>query len=211
MIADWDLYVVTDSRLRPDRSHPEIARAAWAGGASVVQLRDKSAGGRALHAWATRMAQDAALAEKTLIINDRLDVALAVEVGAHVGQDDLPATAARRLLARPQILGVSASTVDEALRAEADGADYVGVAPIFEARGTKPDVGEPRGLELVRRVRESVKIPVVAIGGIHAGNAAEVIRAGAHCVALVSAVVCAPDMVDATARLVEIIRNQKYR
>jgi thiamine-phosphate diphosphorylase len=137
-----------------------------------------------------------------LIVNDRVDVALASDAdGVHVGQSDLPAKAARRVLGCDRILGVSATTIDQALAAEADGADYVGFGPIFDARATKPDAKAPTGVERLHEVCARLTIPVIAIGGIGPANADGVIRAGASGVAVVSAITGSPDLAGATRAL----------
>jgi thiamine-phosphate diphosphorylase len=121
--------------------------------------------------------------------------------GVHVGQDDLPASVARRILGPGKILGVSAETVEEALAAQKDGADYLGVGPVFEARGTKADAGAPLGLDLIARIRNACSLPVVAIGGINAENARSVREAGADAVAVISAIVSADDIAQAAMHL----------
>ena len=197
---DLGLYVVTDRALAKGRSHQEVAAAAFAGGANVVQLRDKTLEARELCEVAQEIQAAAARARALLIINDRVDVALAVGAdGVHVGQDDLPAAWARRLLGPDKVLGVSVENGAQAERAEADGADYVAIGPIYEARGTKADAGPPVGLQAIAEVRRHTRLPVVAIGGIKAENVAETLGAGADALAIVSAVVAAED-VEAAAR-----------
>jgi thiamine-phosphate pyrophosphorylase len=204
--AQWLLTVVTDAPLSRGRSHADIAREAIAGGADAIQLRDKEASGRALFEAACAIRRIAREAGVPFIVNDRVDVAIAADAdGVHVGQEDLPAAAARAILGSGKILGVSAATVEEAIRAERDGADYIGFGPVFEARGTKPDAPAPLGLDLLPEIRARCKIPVIAIGGVGAGNAARVIEAGAHGVAVISAVVSAADVRAATASLREIL------
>ncbi len=205
--VDWSVYVITDRRVAGDRSILEVVRAALRGGATVVQLREKAATtrqmielGRALH----RITQEAGV---PLIVNDRVDVALAVEAeGVHVGQDDMPAALARRLIGPDRILGVSAGTVEEAVQAERDGADYLGVGDVY-GTPSKPDAGEPIGVEGLAEIARAVSIPVVAIGGIRPDNAAAVIRAGASGVAVISAVVGAPDPEAAARRLREAVER----
>jgi thiamine-phosphate diphosphorylase len=121
--------------------------------------------------------------------------------GVHVGQDDLPASVARRILGPGKILGVSAETVEEALAAQKDGADYLGVGPVFEARGTKSDAGAPLGIELIARIRKGCSLPIVAIGGINAENARSVREAGADAVAVISAIASADDIAQAAMHL----------
>lgn len=199
------LYVLTDRELSRGRETLVIAEAALIGGASVIQLRDKLASTRAL------VEEGLALRELTrehgalLIVNDRLDVALAVDAdGMHVGQDDMPAKIARRLLGPDRILGVSVGTIEEGRAAIADGADYLGVGPIF-ATSSKADAGSPIGLALVKTLAHDYQTPLVAIGGINARNAREIIQTGAASIAVISAVVSADDVTEATRELVRAI------
>jgi thiamine-phosphate pyrophosphorylase len=194
----WRLVVVTDERLSRGRSHVEIARAAIAGGADAIQLRDKQAEGRRLFELAVEIRRLCRSQGVAFVVNDRVDVALAADAdGVHVGQADLPAPEARRLLGRARILGVSAATPEEAARAERDGADYVGFGPVYEARGTKPDATAPLGLAALAEARRRCSLPLVAIGGIDTQRAAEVVRSGASGVAVISAVVAAADIAEA--------------
>ncbi len=191
----WRLYVITDERSGRGRSHLQIAEAAIRGGADVVQLRDKGASGGRLYEVALRLRKLTRESGVPFIVNDRLDVALAADAdGVHVGRQDLPASAARKILGPGMILGVSAETVEEAVAAEKDGADYLGVGPVFEARGTKADAGEPLGLELIANIRRRCRLPIVAIGGINAENARKVREAGADAAAVISAIAWADDM-----------------
>jgi thiamine-phosphate pyrophosphorylase len=204
MIAGWprfDLYVITDSALPPGRPHVEIARAALAGGADAVQLRDKGAAAQNLCTAASEIQPLARKFGAVFIVNDRVDVALVAGAdGAHVGQQDLPAREARRILPRPGILGVSCGTPQEARKAARDGADYIGVGPVF-ATGTKPDAGDAIGLERLAAIVAAAGVPVVAIGGIDHENVAAVIRTGVAGAAVVAAVVGAADMAAAARAL----------
>lgn len=195
------VYVVTDRTLRPDRTHVDIACAAVEGGAGWVQLREKQMPDRQLLAVALRI-RELTLGKGTLfVVNNRADIALAAGAdGLHVGQDDIPVSIAREILGRWAIIGVSVGSVDEAVRAENEGADYVAVSPVFSTP-TKADAGEGLGLEMVRQIRDAVTIHVCTIGGIGEGNIAEVAAAGADSAAVISAVVCAPDMIEATKSL----------
>jgi len=200
------LCVITDRRLARGRSHAEVARQALAGGATMIQLRDKEAGSRELHETAVLLRRITREHGALLIVNDRADIALASEAdGVHVGQDDLPVAAARRLLGPRAVVGASARNPYEALAAERAGADYLGVGPIHEARGSKPDTLPPQGVELLRRIAARVRLPLLAIGGIGASNAAEIIDAGASGVAVISAVVAAEDIAAATAELLAVV------
>lgn len=202
---DCTLYVITDAKLSRGRSHLEVAQAAIEGGASIIQFRDKEMSTRQLVETARKIKELTDEASIPLIINDRLDVALAVDAdGVHVGQDDMPAALARQLIGPHKILGVSASTVEEALQAEREGADYVSASPVFTTP-TKPDAPPPTGLEGLRAIVEAVNLPVIAIGGINEKNAAEVIEAGAQGIAVISAVISAPDIVAAARHLRETV------
>ncbi len=204
--VDFAVYVITDRRLARGRSHEEIAAAAIAGGATVVQLRDKDLTTRQMVETAARMLAVTRPAGVPLVINDRVDVALAVDAdGVHLGPDDLAVGAARRILGPARLVGASAGTVDEAVQAEREGADYLGVGSVFHT-SSKPDAGSPIGIEGLRRIVQAVRLPVVAVGGITHGNAAEAIRAGAAGVAVISAVVAAADIAAATRSLVEVVR-----
>ena len=191
----WRLYVVTDENLSKGRSHVEVAQCAIRGGADVIQLRDKTATTGELYRIAIALKKLCLDTKVPLIINDRLDIALAADAdGLHVGQDDMPASVARRLLGPEKLLGVSTETPEEALLAEKEGADYIGVGPIFEARGTKADAGSPKGTIMISPILEKCRLPIVAIGGIKSGNARSVLEAGATSVAVVSDIVAADDI-----------------
>jgi thiamine-phosphate pyrophosphorylase len=195
------LYVITDEQLCPGRTHARIARAAIEGGARIIQIRDKVASDRAFYEAAVEVRRITAEAGALMFVNDRVHIAAAVRAdGVNVGQTDLPVSAARSVLGPYAIIGVSADSPDEALRAEAEGADYVGFGPVFPTT-TKLDAGPVSGLDTLRVVCQRLRIPVVAIGGISASNAAQVYQAGAACAAVVSAIVCADDVTAATASL----------
>lgn len=203
--GDWRVYVVTDTRHAGGHSHREIALAAIRGGATAVQLRMKEEPAREMVEAAREIGPLCRASGVTFILNDRVDVALAGGAdGVHVGQDDLPAGLARALLGERLFLGVSAATEDEAVAAWQDGADYLGVGPIF-ATGTKADAGEAVGVGRLHAIHRVVPIPLVGIGGITVENAADVVRAGAAGVAVITAVTGAPDMAEATRRLREIV------
>jgi|SRR5512141_260691 thiamine-phosphate pyrophosphorylase len=204
----WRLYVITDPKASRGRSDLQVAEAAIAGGADVLQLRDKEASSGRLYRVALllrKLTRDAGI---PFIVNDRLDIALASDAdGVHVGQTDLPASVVREILGPARILGVSVDTVEEAILAERDGADYLGVGPLFEARGTKPDAGPPLGVDRIARIRRHCGLPIVAIGGINAENARTVREAGADAAAVVSAVVAADDIAHAARRLKRILEE----
>lgn len=204
----WRLYVIIDGKMSRGRSNLLVAEAAIAGGADVLQLRDKEAGSGRFYREALQLRKLTRDAKVPFIVNDRLDIALAVDAdGVHVGQADLPASVVREIIGSGKILGVSADTVEEAILAEKDGADYLGVGPVFEARGTKPDAGEPLGVDRIARIRRHCRIPIVAIGGITAENALKVREAGADAAAVISAIVSADDISRAASRLKRILEG----
>jgi thiamine-phosphate pyrophosphorylase len=209
MLLKLDTYIITNADIVPGRGHIEGAREALQGGAHVIQFREKKMDTgemiRVCEVIQTLCRQHGAI----FIVNDRIDVALAMDAdGVHVGQKDMPATIARRLIGPYKILGVSASDGEKAKKAEMDGADYVGTGMIFPA-GVKKDISAAKGLAVLREVSRAVHVPVVAIGGIDHGNAASCIEAGAAGCAVITAVIGAPDVRLAAANLAQIIRDDK--
>ena len=203
------LHVITDTAIQSRFTHAELAEMAIAGGADTIQFRQKAGSTRELVESA--QAVQAVCAERGifLIVNDRADIALAVgAAGAHFGQDDLPIVAGRRILPSEMIIGASARTEDKILEAISAGADYIGFGPIYRT-SSKPDAELPKGLEALRRMSEIAQCPVIAIGGITAETVYEVIRAGAHGVAVISAVCGQADPVAATRGLCDEIQRAK--
>jgi len=196
------LCVITDRRLSRARTVATIVRQALTGGAPIIQLREKELPAREVFELALELRRITREAGALFIVNDRVDIAAASGAdGVHLGQDDLPVAAARRLLGAGALVGISARTVEQARRAERDGADYLGVGPVYDARSTKPDALEAQGVELIRTVGTGSDLPIVAIGGISAGRAAAPVRAGAAGVAVISAVVAADDVAGAAREL----------
>jgi len=186
------LYAIVDP-LDTGREPAALAAALLRGGARLVQLRWPGASARELLAAALAIRPLARAAGALFLVNDRPDVARAAEAeGVHLGQDDLPVAAARRVLGAGRLIGVSTHDPGQARAAEAAGADYLGVGPVY-ATATKPDALAPRGLALVSAVRAAVRCPLVAIGGITPETAAAVRAAGADAVAMIGALVRAPD------------------
>nr|AKQ03040.1 thiamine-phosphate pyrophosphorylase, thiamine-phosphate pyrophosphorylase [uncultured bacterium Rifle_16ft_4_minimus_37862] len=180
---DPTLYVILDRAAARGRDLEEILEAALAGGCGMFQLREKAWPSGRLLPLAERLRGRCRRASATFIVNDRLDLALAVDAdGVHLGQEDLPPRAARPLLRRGMILGLSTHSLAQARDAQAAGADYVAVGSMFPT-DTKPDF-ELVGSDLVRRLRPEIRVPLVGIGGITAANVPEVIRAGADGVAV---------------------------
>ena len=206
MRFDLGLYVITDRAIGKERPLDELVAAAIRGGATMIQFREKTWTARRQVEVGRRLLAITRPAGVPLIINDRVDVALALDAdGVHLGPDDLPVADARRIVGPEKIIGASAATAAEAVRAETDGADYVGVGSIF-ATTSKPDAGDAIGPEALSQIRAAISIPIVAVGGITHANAAEAIRAGAHRVAAISAVMGASDVREAARRLAKAIR-----
>lgn len=209
MPRDYGLYVITDEGIARGLPHAEIARRAIAGGADAIQLRDKRLGGEELALRALEVREVTGRAGVLFIVNDRLDIAIAARAdGVHLGQGDLPARLARQLAPPGFIIGVSAGTIEEAIRAEEDGADYVGLGPICPT-GSKKDAGPACGFGLIAEAKKRVSIPIVAIGGIGPENAGQAIAAGADGLAVISAVVGQDDIAAAARRLKEIMGEAK--
>lgn len=201
------LYVIVDRQAAAGRPLDELARQALAGGATAIQLRDKLSDGRTLYREALALRELCRQAKVPLIINDRLDVALAVEAdGVHLGQDDLPPEVVRRLLGPEKLVGVSADSVEQAQAAAAAGASYLGVGDLFGTR-SKADAGAPIGLERLAEIARQVSLPIVGVGGITRENAASVIAAGAKGIAVISAVLGASDPTAAARALATIVRD----
>jgi thiamine-phosphate pyrophosphorylase len=187
---DLRLYLITDPDLSGDRLMLDVVDEAVANGVGIVQLRDKAAEARDLLSIA--LALKARLDPKgvPLVINDRVDVAAAAGVGCHVGQTDLPVSAARALLGEEAIIGLSLDDPEQAMAADPAFLDYVAHGP-FSVTGSKADAGRPVGSEGIERTRALTALPLVAIGGIDVTNAAGAIRSGADGVAVISAVMAA--------------------
>lgn len=206
-----DLYVITDTRFAGARGNLAVMEEAVAGGADVVQLREKEMSTGQLVELGLALRELTRRSRVLFVVNDRVDVALAVDAdGVHVGQDDMPAALARRLMGPGKIVGVSAGSLDEAVRALRDGADYLGVGPIYPT-GTKADAGAATGPELIAEIKRATGLPIVGIGGIDAANAPAVIRAGADGVAVISAVVGKPDPRLAAEEIREAVLAAKRR
>jgi thiamine-phosphate pyrophosphorylase len=204
---DYSLYLVTDRDLSRGRSNMEIVQAAVRGGVTVVQLREKDAGTRDFYEEGLRIKRFLSERNIPLIINDRIDIMLALDAdGVHLGKDDMPPAVARRLIGPEKILGVSVFDPKEAREAEAIGADYLGLSPIF-VTATKPELTKQIGIEGIGPIRKAVAIPLVGIGALKAGNAYEAVGAGLDGVAVVSGIVSQEDP-EASARAIrrEVMR-----
>lgn len=200
------LYVVVDPEATKGRDVVEVAEAALRGGASVIQLRDKTRDKGEVLGIARAIKGFCDKYDGLFIVNDDADIAYLSEAdGLHVGQTDLPVGEARRVLAPEQIVGRSNNGTGEALESEAQGADYVAVGAIYATTTMGKSGRTAVGTDMIRRVKAAVSVPVVAIGGINADNIADVARAGADCICVVSAVTYADDVEGAARGLVGLI------
>ncbi len=206
---DYSLYLVTDRPLCLGRDLIDIVLSAVAGGATMVQLREKHAGTRDFVALAKALKAALAPFNVPLLINDRVDVALAAGAdGVHIGQSDMPAADVRRLIGPDMLLGLSMDTPDNVREAATLDLDYLGLGPVF-ATATKSDAGAPWGLAGLSAILPEARQPVVGIGGIDLANAADVVRAGAEGVAVVSAICSAKDPAAASAALLAAVRSAR--
>ena len=202
---NYSLYLVTDRGLAKGRSTLDIIRSAVQGGVTCVQVREKECTTLDFIEQAQSIKEYLQSKGVPLIINDRVDVALAVGAdGVHLGQTDMPLDMAKKIIGDSMIIGISAESIADAVAAEKGGADYLGVSPIY-ATPTKTDTAPPLGLEGLRAIRQKVNLPLVGIGGLNRDNAAAVIRHGGDGVAVVSAIVAADDPMQAAGDLKQII------
>lgn len=200
------LYVITDEELFKGRTHLEIALSALKGGAKIIQLRDKKSSDRYFYESAKKIKKLCEMYNAKFIINDRIHICLAVDAdGVNVGQNDLPCNIVRNILGKDKIIGISCSTYEEAVLAEKEGADYIGLGPIFSTN-TKTDYECITGLDLITKLKKEIKIPIAAIGGINKDNISMVKENGADMLCVVSAVVNDKNMEEATKNLIDIIK-----
>lgn len=205
---DYTLYLCTDRDLMSTDTIEEAVEQAVKGGCTVVQLREKDCSSLEFYETALRVKKITDEYKIPLIINDRVDIALAVNAdGVHVGQDDLPAASVRRILGGHKVIGVSAGSVREAVKAREDGADYLGVGAMH-ATSTKTDA-DVTTVEELKKIREMVDLPIVAIGGMNKQTLPELKGTGVDGIAVVSAVIAADDIERAASELSEAVRSQK--
>jgi len=203
-------HVLTDSCLQTQFSHLELAELAIAGGADTIQFREKSGETRQMIHIAEQMQALCKTAGVTFIINDRVDVALASHAdGVHLGQSDFPIPLARKLLGNEVIIGGSAGTLEEARNCLLEGADYIGFGPVYPTL-SKEDAGPAGGRELLKQVVDEIPLPIIAIGGITKDNVPMVIQAGVHGIAVISAVCCQKDPMEAAKCLRRLLEDDQY-
>lgn len=200
MTFDYSIYLVTDRTCMSTTTLCEAVEQAILGGCTMVQLRESNISSLDFYHSSKEIKRITDRYSIPLIINNRADIALAVDAaGVHIGQNDIPASAVRKMIGREMLLGVSASTLQEAVRAQDDGADYLGVGAMFPTK-TKKDAKLVPMSELCA-IRQAVQIPIVVIGGIHTENAAEFAKLGVDGLAVVSAIIAQPDIKRAAAEL----------
>jgi len=211
-MVDWDVYLVTQASLSAGRTTDEIVADAIDGGVGVVQLREKDRTARERYELGRELRELTREAGVRLVVNDRVDLAHALDAdGVHLGDDDLPVSVARNLLGDDALIGRSVSTVADAREAAAAGADYLGVGAVFTT-GSKADIDDDEfavGVDRVAAIAEAVDIPLVGIGGITAENATEVVEAGADGVAVITAITQADDPEAATAALADAVEHER--
>lgn len=202
--VDYSLYLITDRNILKGRDLFQAVEEAILGGVTLVQLREKEVSSLEFYNIALKMKQLTAKYGIPLIINDRLDIMLAVDAdGLHIGQQDMPISVARKLIGHEKILGYSVSNVKEAKQGEALSADYLGAGSVYPT-GSKSDAGEPIGLDELKKIKESVKIPVVGIGGINETNILEVKQTGVDGISVISAILGKKDVKSISRKLISL-------
>ncbi len=209
---DLSLYLVTDRSLSLNRPLEYIVEEAVKGGVTIVQLREKNASTREFYELALNLKKLLRPYKVPLIINDRLDIALACDAdGLHIGQSDMPYEVARKILGRNKIIGLSVENVEDAIEANKLDIDYIGISPVFST-STKTDTALALGLQGVRDITNISKHPSVGIGGLNLSNAKDIINAGANGISVVSAIMSAHDPKEAATELRnEIEKTKKHK
>ncbi|WP_353095173.1 thiamine phosphate synthase [Tissierella praeacuta] len=206
---DYTLYLITDRELMSTEKLETAVEQGILGGCTLVQLREKDCSSLEFFEIAIKIKEITDKYQVPLIINDRIDIALAVDAaGVHIGQSDIPATITRKLIGDNKILGVSASNFEEAIKAQSDGADYLGIGAMF-ATGTKTDAKFTPMDELIR-IREYIKLPIVVIGGINKNTIDQFKDININGLAVVSAIISEPDIKKASEELKDIFKKGKF-
>lgn len=210
MNFDYTLYLVTDRQLMSCDSLTEAVEQAILGGCTMIQLREKELSSLEFYNQAVAVKQVTDKYHIPLIINDRIDIAMAVQAtGVHIGQHDLPAAAVRKVIGENMLLGVSASSIAEAIQAQQDGADYLGVGAMFPT-GTKTDA-DSVSMEELQKICAAVSLPIVVIGGINKGNAGRFKPMGIDGLAVVSAIIAQSDIKAAAAELKDLFCGKEKK
>ena len=203
-LKEIDIYPVTCQELSEGRTNSEVLDTVLTGGAKIIQLREKNCNKKDLYKQALEFRKQTLKHNVLLIINDHLDVALAAEAdGVHLGQEDLPVKAARKI-APDLIIGASSHSLQEALQAEEDGADYVNIGPIFPTK-TKNNVSRFLGTQAIRKIGSKLKVPFTTMGGIHKDNIHQVLEAGARRIAMITGITRSRDITMRVRELRNII------
>lgn len=202
MEIDYGLYLITDRSFLKGRSLKSVVEEAILGGVTLIQVREKNISTREFYNVALEVKEVTKYYKVPIIINDRIDIAQAINAdGVHLGQSDMHIKIARKILGEEKIIGISAGNVKEAVDAERDGADYLGIGAIFYT-GTKKDIETPIGIKGLKEVYNSVKIPSVAIGGINETNFKEVLSTGTNGISVISAILGKDDIRQASKNLI---------
>lgn len=201
------LHVLTDTVVQSRFSHLELAGLAIRGGADTIQYRQKSGSTREMIHIAAQMKKVCSDHDVPLIVNDRVDVAIAAEAdGVHLGQDDFPIPLARELTGEEMIIGASASNMEEVEKCILDGADYVGFGPVYPT-ASKDDAGSVKGIDSLGQVVKAVTLPIIAIGGISLDNISQILRTDVHGIAVISSVCCQEDPEGSTRALYQMLHG----
>ncbi|AFM00397.1 MULTISPECIES: thiamine phosphate synthase [Desulfitobacterium] len=209
MAVDYSLYLVTDRILVGSKDFLLSLRKALEGGVTLLQLREKEANSRDFYEIGLKVKEMAAEFRVPLIINDRVDLALALDAdGVHIGQKDLPIEVVRNMIGSDKILGYSVSSLEEALWGERLGADYLGAGPVFPT-GSKKDASEAIGLATLKKIKDSVNLPVVGIGGIGPANLKEVKETGIDGISIISAILSQEDPYAAAKGLGDLWKSRE--
>jgi len=208
LLRNIDLYFITDSNLTKKGILNDV-KSAISAGVKIIQYREKEKTTREMFNEASVIRNMCAKNNVLFIINDRVDIALATDAdGVHLGDDDMPYDIARKLLGKNKIIGLTIHDLNEAKNAEVIGADYIGVSPIFKTT-TKIDAGIPKGLNLIKEIKNNISIPFVAIGGINEDNIKSVLDAGAKSVAIISAIISKENVKEECKKFIDIILSYK--
>jgi thiamine-phosphate pyrophosphorylase len=208
LLNNIDLYFITDSNLTKKGILNDV-KSAISAGVKIIQYREKEGTTREMFSKASAIKNMCVKANVLFIINDRVDIALATDAdGVHLGDDDMPYHVARKLLGKNKIVGLTIHDLNEAKNAEVMGADYIGVSPIFKTT-TKIDAGTPKGLNLIKEIKNNISIPFVAIGGINEDNIKSVLNAGAKSVAIISAIISKENVKEECKKFIDIILSYK--
>ena len=204
--VDYALMYVTDDSIKDDNSFFHILEASLKGGATIIQLREKTSDTLEFYKRAVRCKEICEKFNVPLLINDRLDIALAIDAdGVHIGQTDMPYEVARRLLGNSKIIGLSVSNKEQAEQPNAQAADYIGISPIFSTNTKTTDLAKPLGIAGLKEIRQLYAKPIVCIGGINKNNTRDLMDHGADGIAIVSAISKADNPEEASRELKNIL------